>query len=221
MKIKLAFASFIFLLTSVQAQNTNKVAIRVGYNLYTIYGQNSDGNNFHHRFEDGWHLGMDFDISLGSDFSLMPGIVYSQKGANFSNYEYMDQSFKGDVKLAYVEIPVNLVFKPKAGRGNFLIGTGPYLAYGVGREAGVMQGTLDVKFKNNVTSADLNETPFYYKPLDAGINFLAGYRARRGFLFQFNGQLGLTKINPTVNGSDDGQTAHHLKGFGFSLGYWF
>ena len=36
------------------------------------------------------------------------------------------------LNLSYIEIPVNLLYKPVVGNGKLLLGFGPYIAYGIG-----------------------------------------------------------------------------------------
>lgn len=211
----------IFLLIAASAQKKTTIGIRGGYNLYTIHGRNPGGDNFYLKTEDGFHLGADIEFPIAHNVYLQPGILYNQKGANFSDYYYMGQTFHGDVKLTYIEVPVNVVFKPSVGSGHMLLGVGAYAGRGTGREAGVDEGMFDVRFTEDVSPAELEQTPFYYRPWDAGANFLAGYQLANNLFAQLNGQIGMKRINPTVSGQWEGKMKHRTMGFGLSLGYRF
>ena len=108
------------------------------------------------------------------------------------------------VNLSYLELPLNLIYKPALGTGHLLLGFGPYVALGVGGkvkyEDGGSSQQQDVKFKNEVKASDAIDVA-YFKPLDAGANFLVGYEFNNKLSFQLNTQLGLTKINPEYEGA--------------------
>jgi hypothetical protein len=127
------------------------------------------------------------------------------------------------VKHAYVEVPVNLVYKPTLGIGKLLLGFGPYVAFGVGGTAEVENPSrlYDVEFQKDASATDLNNTPFIYRPMDAGANLLVGYELANRLSLQLNTQLGLTKINSTVNEVNTGEASHKNTSFGLSLGYRF
>lgn len=221
MKKLITVATCIALIVVGHAQKRTTIGFRGGYNLYTIHGRNADGSNFWLKTEDGFNLGADIEFPIAKNVYLQPGLTYNQKGANFKNYNYMGQTFHGDVKLSYIEVPVNIVYKPAVGTGHLLLGAGPYVGRGTGREAGVDQGMYHVRFTEDVSSAELEQTPFYYRPWDAGANFLAGYQFANNLFAQLNGQIGMKRINPSVNGQWDGKMKHRTAGFGMSIGYRF
>jgi hypothetical protein len=221
MKKVLTFIACSILMTASFAQKRTTIGFRGGYNLYTIHGRNAGGDNFWLKTEDGLNLGADIEFPIAKNVYLQPGIVYNQKGANFSDYKYMGQTFHGDVKLSYIEVPVNVVFKPSVGNGHLLLGAGPYVGRGTGREAGVDQGMYHVRFAEDVSTSELQQTPFYYRPWDAGANFLLGYQLANNIFTQLNGQIGMKRINPSVNGQWDGKMKHRNTGFGISFGYRF
>jgi hypothetical protein len=131
------------------------------------------------------------------------------------------KEYHGDVKLSYIEFPLNFVLKPPVGNGHIILGAGGYIGKGIGREAGVDEGMVAVKFKRDVDSADLKRTPFIYRPWDAGANFMAGYQFANNLFLQANGQVGLKRINPPIEGFWDGKTKHRTIGVSMSIGYRF
>ena len=108
--------------------------------------------------------------------------------------------------------------------GSVLLGFGPYVGIGLGGNEKTDKSGVSlersIKYKSSINAIDLlNTSEVYYKPIDAGVNLLAGYEFSNGFSFQVNAQLGLTNINPDINGSTTDKTALKNTGFGISLGY--
>lgn len=221
MKKIITLTFFIGLLSTSFAQKKATIGIRAGYNFYTIHGRYANGDNFWLKTEDGMHVGADVEIPAGKNLYLQPGILYNQKGANFDDYFMVWKEYHGDVKLSYLEGLLNFVLKPPVGSGHAIIGAGGYIGKGIGREAGVDEGMVAVKFKRDVDSADIARTPFIYRPWDAGANFMLGYQFAGNLFLQANGQVGLTRINPPVEGFWDRKTKHHTIGVSMSIGYRF
>jgi hypothetical protein len=221
MKRLFTVASCIVLLFSASAQKKSTFGFHGGYTFYTIHGRHADGSNFWLKTEDGFRLGADYEFPIGKNVYLQPGIAYNQKGANFKNYNYMGRNFHGDVKLSYIEVPITIVYKPSLGSGHMILGAGVFAGKGTGREAGVDEGMFDVRFKDDVSSAELEQTPFYFRPWDAGANLLLGYQFKSNIFTQLNGQIGMKRINPTVDGQWDGKMKHRTAGVAFSIGYRF
>jgi len=203
------------------AQKKTTIGIHGGYTLYKIHGRNADGSNFSLKTEDGFSLGMNVEIPIAKDVYLQPGVQYNQKGANFDDYHYMGQTFHGDVKLSYIEVPVNVVYKPAVGNGHLIVGAGAFAGFGTGREAGVDQGMYHVRFAEDVTTQQIEQVPFYFRPWDAGANFMLGYQFASNLFTQLDGQVGMKRINPSVNGQWDGKMKHRTAGVAFTVGYRF
>lgn len=206
---------------TVDSKEKVTVGIRAGYNLYKIHGRYANGDNFSLKTEDGMHVGADVEIPVGKNVYLQPGILYNQKGANFDDYFLVWKEYHGDVKLSYIEFPLNFVFKPLLGSGRFILLAGGFIGKGIGREAGVDEGMVAVKFKRDADSADIKRTPFVYRPWDAGANFALGYQFVNGLFLQLNNQIGLKRINPPIEGFWDGKTKHRTLGVSMSIGYRF
>jgi len=220
-KILTLSIAFLFGIIMVNAQNPVSFGIRAGINFQNINGKESNGSKLQNGLTTGFNAGVTADIPIGVDFYLQPGILYSLKGAKLKNYEYWGTRFNGDLKLSYIEIPLNLLYKPVLGKGKLLVGFGPYVAFGIGGKADLTNSSkkYDVKFKKDVSLSDLATTPFYYKPLDAGANIFVGYQFNKKFSVQLNSQLGLLKLNSTIDGAEQGDAAHKNTGFGVSMGY--
>lgn len=226
MKTRLISTILILLLSStfIFAQRGRKrgpevgLGVQGGLNVQTILGKNASGDPLDYRLDLDYHVGANISIPVALDFFFQPGLLYSLKGAKQDILEGVVRT----VKLSYVEMPLNLLFKPQLGDGFLLIGLGPYIAYGIaGKEITESESStseVKVKFKNN--AADEPTTYAYYRGLDAGGNLFLGYEINNGIYFQAEAQYGAIKINPSYNLATDKTLKRNL-GFGFSLGYRF
>ena len=194
--------------------------IRAGVNLQKIYGDDFMGNKLTNDFITGFHAGINADLFISEGFYLQPGLLYSTKGAKKTNNntEYTQN-------ISYIELPVNLLFKPQLGSGRLLLGAGPYAAYGISGKSKTKSGDaaveLDAKFKNKINAADYLNGLYYLKPFDFGGNIIVGYELNSGFSLQLNAQLGLSEINPEIDGVTADKSKWKNMGFGASLGYRF
>lgn len=226
--MKKSFLIFtIALLTGVTAfaQKDDKlvrIGIRAGVNLQKMYGKDFDGNKIENDFKTGFNAGITADLLVTPTFFLQPALLFSTKGA-----KQTDGDNKTTQNISYIELPINLLFKPEVGNGRLLLGVGPYAAYGISgklkSKTGNMAVELDTKFKNTMTAADyLNGDLNVVKPFDYGANALVGYELNNGFSLQVNGQLGLAKINPKIEGvSEANKSSLKNVGIGLSVGYKF
>ena len=171
-----------------------------------------------------FHAGVIADIGLAKGLYLQPGLFYSAKGVKVDQtvpvgMEQVDISAK--IKLGYLELPVNLLYKLPLGPGKLFFGAGPYVAYGITGKATasspLLQGDVetDVKFGSPDGTLDSAGTTAYVKAFDAGANFIAGYELKMGLLFSVNYSLGLTNTSPYPGESQKNRY------FGVSVGYLF
>ena len=210
-----AIASLFMAFTAAKAQVS--IGGTAGFNMQNITGKDANNNNVSNKLAPRYTVGLNFRVPLATEFVIQPGISFATKGAQSS-----DKNTK--TTLNYVEIPINLIFRPLLGDAHILLGFGPYVGFGVGgRSKTTISGvTVDRKvvYKNSMTTKEvLTGSEVYVKPIDAGINLLAGYEFTNGFSIQFNAQLGLTKINTTISDLSSDKTSLKNTGFGVSLGY--
>jgi hypothetical protein len=188
--------------------------VRAGVNFNNITGKDASGDKFENNINTGFHAGVNAEIPLGSGSYLQPGILYSQKGAEFK------LNGNNEVDLSYIEVPVNFLYKPTLGTGRVLLGFGPYVGVGIDGKVKTNGTKTDVEFTNNHNTE--TDTPDYaeYKRLDYGGNFLAGYEFGNNLSFQVNAQLGLANMLPKGTSGNNKAKANNT-GFGVSLGYRF
>ncbi len=136
--------------------------------------------------------GVFLQVPINKKISFQPELQLIGKGMKSKdNYNYPEIT-------TYVELPLNILYKPVSPKGSFFIGGGPAPAFYFG------------------------ETIFYssgypIKKFDFGINFLIGYELPIGFSINLNYTYGLTNI------SGDKSNIPVLKNrcFGITVGYVF
>jgi hypothetical protein len=217
MKTKSIVITLAILITAstLQAQSMGRplFGIRGGVNFQNLNGKDASGDKLENKLKAGFHLGVDAAISVAPDFYIQPGVLFSTKGA---------KSEDGDTKinLSYIEVPINLLYRPLLGTGKLILGFGPYVAFGIGGKVDEDGGDkTDIKFASKITPAEALSDP-YMKRFDAGANIFFGYEFSNRVFTQINAQLGLVNINPEIEGVDDKSTLKNT-GFGLSVGYRF
>ena len=229
MKTKFLTISAIFIFSTLALQAQIGFGLLGGVNFQNINGKDINGNKLENGLLTGFHAGVNINIPLAPDFYFQPGVLFSVKGAKddfFSPQVKASGDYETTTKLYYIEMPLNLLYRPQLGEGYILIGLGPYIAYGIGgKEISDFGSSLsyerDVKFKSTVTNIiDLIENA-YYRPFDAGANIFFGYEFSMGLFCQMNAQLGLLKINPEYGWVTDNKASYKNTGFGISIGYRF
>lgn len=190
-----------------------------GINIQSIIGKDYWGEKLNNDFFPGFHAGGNLMVTFAPDLYIQPGILFSVKGARQT---ILTDDIKKTTRLSYIEIPVNVLFRPQLGDGHILLAAGPYAAYGIaGKERtkiGPITTELTVKYVSDAT--DRPTSYVYYRGLDAGANIYVGYELFNGIFCQITGQMGILKINPDYGITDDPASKKNV-GFGFSAGYRF
>lgn len=194
-------------------------AILGGVNFQNLNGENDSGDKLENDLIVGYHFGVNAQLPVAPEFYFQPGVQFSTKGA-----KNKDNAITSTYKLSYIELPLNFIYKGQLGNGYFMVGLGPYVAYGVGGKAKYEGGSVtaesDIKFKNEVVSGD-PLTTVYIKPFDAGGNIFFGYEIAGGLFVQLNAQLGMINIQPDHYLNPDDSSTLKNTGYGLSLGYRF
>jgi len=207
--------------TFAQSSDKSKMSFGIlgGVNFQNLNGKDASGDKLTNEMILGYHAGLNVQIPIAPQFYFQPGLMYSTKGAKESS-----GSVTSTVRISYIELPLNLVYKAELGSGYFMLGFGPYIGYGVSgkekNEGGTLSVNRDVKFKNVVEMSD-PITFAYYKALDLGGNIFAGFQLGNGIFAQLDTQLGMVKINPENKGNSNDKTSVKNTGFGLSLGFRF
>ena len=214
---------FTLLVSSAMAQTgeigKTRFAVLGGVNFQNLNGKDMSGDKLENDLIVGYHFGVNAQIPVAPEFYFQPGLQFSTKGAKNTV-----SSLTNTYKLSYIELPLNFVYKGLLGNGYFMIGLGPYLAYGVGGKAiyegGSSTSESKIKFKSEVVSGD-PLTEVYVKPFDAGGDIFFGYETAEGLFMQLNAQLGMINIKPDNYLYPDDSSTLKNTGYGLSLGYRF
>jgi len=220
MKTRLISFVVILILSTTLAFAQSKVSFAIlgGVNFQNLTGKGINGDKLENDLLIAYHAGVNIQVPVAPEFYFQPGLLFSIKGA-----EGTYGSLTGKLKISYIELPLNFVYKGALGNGYVMVGFGPYIGYGIGGKASIeSQSTTietDIEFKNVVETGDPVLVAF--RALDAGGNVFAGYQMASGLFFQVNTQLGMLKINPEDKRIPDDKSSVKNTGFGLSLGYRF
>lgn len=191
MKKLLLSAAILFGSLGAFAQGGLGYGLRAGVNIpkYSIENGSSESNT-------GFFVTGYLDAPVSPYFSIQPGLSLQNKGAKWS---VGNGNNAGEIKqsIMSLDIPVNLVAKlPTGGSGNFFIGAGPYVGFGLSGKNKASGNVGDVGGKTEwdvkFGSGDSDEL----KRTDFGVNFLAGYQLTNGFQINAGYGLGLTNLAP-------------------------
>ncbi|RPD40290.1 porin family protein [Chitinophaga barathri] len=155
----------------------------------------------------GFRAGITADLQLADEFYIQPSLLYTGKGGK-------DEILGFDTRLRinYLELPINFMYKPEVGNGNLFIGLGPYLAVGLsGKNKTVLGNNLvenDIEFGDEIDEI---------KRFDAGANFQVGYELPMGLNFGLFTDLGLINLR----GNGDSDNSFRNTAFGVNVGYKF
>jgi hypothetical protein len=195
--------------------------LRAGISFQNFNGKDMAGDMLENSLVTRFSAGANVEIPVAVDFYFQPGLLFATKGS-LKNQVIADKEYKANVNLSYLELPLNLVYKPLLGTGHLVLGFGPYLGYGIGGRARYTLGddsySEKVKFKNEVNLGDASDVT-YFRAFDAGANLLAGYEFTNRLSFQLNVQLGLSKVNPNYTAVQGDKSSAKNTGFGLSVGY--
>jgi len=216
MKTRL-FTFLLILIFSSTVVIAQKVSFGVlgGVNFQNLNGKYADGYKLEFELLTGFHAGVNVQIPVAEEIFFQPGLLFSTKGA-----QEKDASVTSKIKLSYLEMPLNLVYKGLLGKGHVMLGLGPYLGYAIGGKVIAGDVKKDIVFTNEINPNNPGGDTFF-KRFDAGANIFAGYELANGIFFQLNTQLGLLKINPKIAGESENDASIKNTGFGLSAGYRF
>ena len=152
---RVAFATLLIFI-NIQMQGQVRFGIKGGMNMSNFDMSSKQGIvvDFSNRFA--FHAGGFAEIPIGGFFSVQPELLFSSKGAHCEiseTFSFPPTTGKGNLtqitKQTYapgiIELPVYLKAGFEAGPGKFIVGVGPYVAYGVG---GKMKAKMKMTIPN-------------------------------------------------------------------------
>lgn len=210
---KLLLGLFLAVAVSFSATAQLSYGVRAGVNLAKI-SVKSEGLTINPSNNVGFNLTAYMDAPIAPGLSIQPGISLQNKGMKFDFGGFIEDDWVVDedipdkytLSLMYLEVPVNLVYYLPAGSGDVFLGAGPYLGIGIGG-----------KEKYGSVSEDVVWGDDGFKRLDAGANFLLGYKLLNGFTI--NAGYGLGLMNMDGEGGDYGTAKNRVLSFG--VGFQF
>jgi hypothetical protein len=206
-----------FGISMAQSKKSNNVVsfgIRAGVNFQNINGRDAFDNKLENKLVPRFHAGVNAEMPVADDFYVQPGVLFATKGTKFKGSNTI-------LNLSYIEVPVNLLYKPQLGDGKMLLGFGPYIGFAVSGKLKPENGNdRSITFQNEISVAEA-VSGNYLRGFDAGANLLFGYELSSKLSVQLNTQLGLVNIYPDIDGVTNNNTIFKNTGFGLSLGYRF
>ena len=138
---RLVFLVFL-VIVGIQTQGQVRFGVKGGMNISKFDKFAVEDMNVDLSYRFAFHAGIFTEIPAGSFFSLQPELLFSSKGSRCdlsrtanppptSGYDEIAYIMKILYSPCYFELPVYLKAGFKAGPGNFILGVGPYIGYGI------------------------------------------------------------------------------------------
>jgi len=205
------------ILTASYLTTAQTIGLQAGLNLasQSIGGDESGGFTISTDSKAGFLIGAVGQFPLSKSFIFRPELNYIQKGSKTGDV-LSGQSVL--IAINYIDIPLNVVFNADAGKGQFFVGAGPTIGYGLSGYTKIktqeVEVSQDIKFDGK-SDDEVNDEYAHLKAMDLGFNFLAGYTFSNGFFADAGYSFGLNNISPSAGSSLSN------KGFFIKLGYCF
>jgi hypothetical protein len=153
----------------------------------------------------GFQFGGVADISVSSNFSVQPNLLFNYRSGKMLYGE------PGDFSAISVDIPINALYH----NNGFFIGAGPNFSYGLsGKIKPLEDGGEELDFYEEVDGED---API--KRFEIGANIMMGYQFGSGFALQVNYTRG---FNNLVNDEDVSEELKwNTRQFGLTFSYMF
>lgn len=152
-----------------------------------------------------WHIDFLVNIPVKGGLHLQPALRYNTVGAQFEQPAAAPTGVflpsASEIRLHYLELPLNVVYKIPFSFGKVAIGAGPYAGYGLNgkydlaiRYNGkvVQNSQQDFSFSNN---SNIKSTNSQLRRWDAGANFMLGVEFNSLIVVGCNYSLGMTDVD--------------------------
>lgn len=203
-KIILSLGAALLLAAGAQAQVSYGLKAGVNLGKYSNNGDNQKNNT-------SFYVTGFADLPVAPQFSIQPGVSLQGKGSKVEISEG-DLSGSTTVNVMSIEIPVNAVYYIPAGTGNIFLGAGPYVGFNVSGKA-KSKGSIGDLSGDSKEDIKFGGGDDEMKVIDAGANFMAGYKFGNGLLINAGYGLGLTNLS---NLSGD-KVSNRVLSFGVGL----
>ena len=212
-KLLLSFGAVVLLAAGAQAQVS--YGLKAGVNLGKFSNQSDMAKDYQTNNVSFFVTGF-ADLPVATNFSVQPGVSLQGKGNKFK-YDGDGLDGKSTTNVMSIEIPVNAVYWiPTGASGSVFLGAGPYVGFNVsGKQK--FEGNLGELGGEGESDINFGGGDDEMKVVDAGANFLAGYKFGNGLLINAGYGLGLSNLS---NSSDsDDKFSNRVLSFG--VGFQF
>lgn len=153
----------------------------------------------------GFHVGAVVDFAISQSFSIQPQLLFVNKGSKERHGDHDDK-----ILVNAIDLPINFLYKAKAGKGKIFAGGGPNLGFNLG---GKVKGEHDGVMEED--KLEIGSNAGQLRAFDFGLNALAGYELGNGLFVSANYTPGLRNLD-----NRNGIIARSSY-FGLSVGYFF
>lgn len=201
---------FVTLSTSAFAQV--KFAVTGGTTIANFYTTEASSPDFKLRSKVGITAGVQAAIPAGKRFIIEPALNFTQKGTRQKETP-SGVPYKYRMNLNYLELPVNFIYNTTTNTSGLFIGAGPSIAYALNGKYSMELGTD--KEEHEILFGEDEDV----RRIDAGANFLMGYRFSNKIFASVNYNLGLTNFDKDADPDDHERV--NSRYLGIRLGYRF
>jgi hypothetical protein len=184
-KIMITMLVCISIIPFANAQK-DKFGFAAGGTFGWMRSESEDGTKSVSAVLPAFSFGVVGDFPVGHAFSFQPALSFLQKGQSNS-----EGATSWNIRLNYLEMPLNFLYKTPGTHGHFVVGLGPAFSYGLsGTTSSTNNGqseTDHVHFGNSLE--DL-------RSFEISGNILVGYEWKGGFFMQLNYNMGFSNLFP-------------------------
>ncbi|MDR1056342.1 MAG: PorT family protein [Prevotellaceae bacterium] len=199
MKKLILLAIAVVLVIAVNAQP--RFGIKAGGNISNLFESDDNGASGSHGARFGFHAGFMAEFPFANHFAIQPELLFMHNGTDMKS-----QGSTANVKMNFIQAPVNFKYKFGPEQIKFFVMGGPYFGYAVSGKLKNSHGNFDI-YGDEAKSLD-------WKRFDFGIGAGIGLEVSK-FVFGLTSQYGITSITGM-----EGVTANFIT-FQFSVGYFF
>lgn len=200
------------------------IGIKAGYGNAWQSKPTTEEGKIHtkNQFFSSWQAGVTGEWKFSKHFSLQPALMVSSRGGKsitdysrvfYDAYGNLSSGYfshyEGSDRLYYLDLPINLLYNLKAGKGNFFAGAGGYISTRLSEklngakmlqdmpfnssENGIFSGGVFQPLPPGTTNGTINspDNHKFTKSTDAGANFTLGYTFHIGLQLSLDYRYGL------------------------------
>lgn len=188
-----------------------RLGVTAGLNVSNIVENDDEGS----KYKAGFQAGVIADFGITEKFSIMPELLFSQRGCKIDGPLEEGTSANMSLTLNYLQLPVNAAYKFNVGRGSKLfVFAGPYIGYGISTKASAKIETEDGNVTFSSDELKFGSKDDEVKAFDFGLNVGVGYEYGKVFFkLQYNPGL--------INLSNDSDVSLKNTNLAVSVGYYF